>query len=105
MCRVKMAVHTLCTCFLSSLSHHFTVDKVPFLGQNTIHQRRFMQKGTVMKKVCTALMVTTVVHACIADADPALEKRVEQLEIEVAELKASLAPVIAKATGCRRSAQ
>lgn len=51
----------------------------------------------MMKKIGAALIITAIAHAGIADADPALERRVEQLEKEVAELKTALAPVMAKA--------
>lgn len=47
-----------------------------------------------MKRILIALVVagTLMVHA-----DPKLEKRVAELELEVAELKAALAPVLAEA--------
>ncbi len=50
-----------------------------------------------MKRITTALVVITVASACIAHADLKLEKRVTELEKEVAELKTVFAPVMAKA--------
>jgi hypothetical protein len=47
-----------------------------------------------MKNIIIAVVVAS---ACIAHANPNLEKRVAELEKEVAELKAALAPVIEKA--------
>jgi hypothetical protein len=47
-----------------------------------------------MKKLLAALIATC---SMFAQADPGLEQRVAELEKEVAELKASLAPVIEKA--------
>lgn len=50
-----------------------------------------------MKRITTAILIATVASACIVHADPKLEKRVAVLENEVAELKAALTPVLAKA--------
>ena len=47
-----------------------------------------------MKKIIMAIVVAST---CIAHADPKLEKRVAELEKEVAKLKTALAPVIEKA--------
>jgi tetratricopeptide (TPR) repeat protein len=49
-----------------------------------------------MKRIITALVVATVASACVAHADPKLEKRVTELEKEMKELKAALAPVMGK---------
>ena len=50
-----------------------------------------------MKRIITALVVATVASACVAHADPKLEKRVAELEKEMTELKTALAPVMEKA--------
>jgi hypothetical protein len=47
-----------------------------------------------MKRTIIAIILVT---ACAVQADPSLEKRVTELETEVAELKAAIAPVLAEA--------
>jgi uncharacterized protein YaiL (DUF2058 family) len=53
-----------------------------------------MQKGETMKRILIAVIVA---GTFIAHADQKLEKRVTALEMEVAELKAALAPAMAEA--------
>lgn len=63
------------------------------------------REENIVKKNVTAIVVAAVFCAGIAHADPKLEQRVADLEKEVAELKAALAPVMEKAKAEQIAAQ
>jgi len=55
------------------------------------------RKEEIMKTIVATSIIAIAVSTSIAHANPKLEKRVAELEREVAELKTALAPVIEKA--------
>jgi hypothetical protein len=93
------------TTLRASLSYKY----VKFLPNHTLHETICIKirspynnyvvcrKEKIMKRIATAIIIAIVASTCIAHADPNLEKRVAELEKEVTELKAALAPVMAKA--------
>ncbi|HBA83365.1 MAG TPA: hypothetical protein DCZ95_04640 [Verrucomicrobia bacterium] len=55
-----------------------------------------------MKKVIASLLLTLVTSACYGHDNPALVERIAELEKEVADLKAAVAPVMANAKAEQR---